>query len=387
MENKKRCFFIRAAALLVLVIAVSACIVSCSGCGDRGENDMIKAVGGKTYVWEKPGAGGNFTVTLFEDGTFQYYAGFYSSYIGLGDWTLEDGIVTLRDHGGYDFVFRFSVQDGELRYLKEGSDQFMYVNVEDGDRFIPAETAEKPVIEENNRDTFTIISQEKAREMMEKDDGHVIVDVRRRDEYDAGHIPGAVLIPNESIGSERPRELPDLEQIILVYCRSGRRSKEAAQKLFDLGYRNVYEFGGIIDWTGETEMSITDPAPEVTEPVAQLVIEVNGKIFYASLEDNTSAKAFAEKLDPAPLSVDMHDYGNFEKVGDLPWTLPRNDEEITTEPGDIILYNGSSITIYYGQNTWNFTRLAKIENTGREELLSALGAGDVTVKFWLEWSE
>ena len=74
-----------------------------------------------------------------------------------------------------------------------------------------------------------------------------------------------------------------------------------------------------------------------TTPTATLVIEVNGKIYYAALEDNPSAEAFFEKLKTEPLEVDAHDYGNFEKVGDLPWTLPRSDEEITTEPGDIIL--------------------------------------------------
>jgi len=95
------------------------------------------------------------------------------------------------------------------------------------------------------------IGQEEAKEMMSRNDVYVIVDVRRQDEYDEGHIPGAILIPNESIGTEPPAELPDLNQIILVYCRSGRRSKEAAQKLFDMGYTKVYEFGGIIDWTGD----------------------------------------------------------------------------------------------------------------------------------------
>ena len=95
------------------------------------------------------------------------------------------------------------------------------------------------------------ITQEKAKEMMQAEDGHIIVDVRRQDEYDSGHIPGAILIPNESIGTEQPKELPDLEQVILIYCRSGRRSKEASQKLADMGYTNIYEFGGIIDWTGE----------------------------------------------------------------------------------------------------------------------------------------
>ncbi len=101
------------------------------------------------------------------------------------------------------------------------------------------------------------IDQETAKRMMQADDGHVVVDVRRQDEYDAGHIPGAILIPNESIGSERPEELPDLKQIILIYCRSGRRSKEAAQKLADMGYGNIYEFGGIIDWTGEITAEVT----------------------------------------------------------------------------------------------------------------------------------
>lgn len=97
------------------------------------------------------------------------------------------------------------------------------------------------------------IDQEKAKEMMAVDDGYVIVDVRRQDEYDSGHIPGAILIPNESITTEKPAKLPDLDQIILIYCRSGNRSKQAAQKLADMGYTNIYEFGGINTWTGEIE--------------------------------------------------------------------------------------------------------------------------------------
>ena len=96
------------------------------------------------------------------------------------------------------------------------------------------------------------ISQEEAKEMMAREDGHIIVDVRRQDEYDSGHIPGAILIPNESIGTEMPEELPDRDQIILIYCRSGNRSKQAAQKLADMGYTNICEFGGINTWTGET---------------------------------------------------------------------------------------------------------------------------------------
>ena len=100
--------------------------------------------------------------------------------------------------------------------------------------------------------TYKQISQEEAAEMMAKDDGHVIVDVRRMDEYIEGHIPGAICIPNENIDQEKPEKLPETDQIILVYCRSGNRSKQAAEKLAAMGYKNVYEFGGIITWTGET---------------------------------------------------------------------------------------------------------------------------------------
>lgn len=109
---------------------------------------------------------------------------------------------------------------------------------------------------------YTQISVDEAKRMMAEDDGHLIVDVRTREEYEAGHIPGAICVPNESIADEPPEALPDQQQILLIYCRSGRRSKEAAQKLFDMGYVHVYEFGGILDWDGEvvTEDSDTSAA-------------------------------------------------------------------------------------------------------------------------------
>ena len=94
------------------------------------------------------------------------------------------------------------------------------------------------------------ISAEEAYEMMASQEG-VVVDVRTREEYDGGHIENAVLVPNESIGSEMPEALPDKEATLLVYCRSGRRSKDAAQKLLKLGYQSVYDFGGVIDWPYE----------------------------------------------------------------------------------------------------------------------------------------
>lgn len=95
------------------------------------------------------------------------------------------------------------------------------------------------------------ISMNEAVEMMETEKDYIILDVRTIEEYEEGHIPGAICVPNETIGENVIEELPDKGQVILVYCRSGNRSKQAATKLAEQGYTNIYEFGGIIDWTGE----------------------------------------------------------------------------------------------------------------------------------------
>lgn len=119
----------------------------------------------------------------------------------------------------------------------------------------------------------------------------------------------------------------------------------------------------------------------------QFYITAGETVFTAVFSDNSSAEAFKKLLAEEPLTVDMHDYGSFEKVGEIGDTLPRNDEQITTEPGDVILYLGTSITIYYDTNSWNFTRLGKIRDATKEDLLAALGNGNVTVTFSLEKSE
>ena len=100
--------------------------------------------------------------------------------------------------------------------------------------------------------TYRQISKEEAAEIMNKQEDFLLLDVRTQAEYEDGHIPGAICIPNETIGAGELPELPDKNQRILVYCRSGNRSKQAAEKLAKLGYTNVLEFGGINTWTGET---------------------------------------------------------------------------------------------------------------------------------------
>ena len=95
------------------------------------------------------------------------------------------------------------------------------------------------------------ITMEEAAKRMEQEPAAIILDVRRPEEFQAGHIPGAINIPNETIGAEALPQLPDKDQTILVYCRSGNRSKQASEKLAELGYTQVLEFGGILDWPGQ----------------------------------------------------------------------------------------------------------------------------------------
>ena len=104
----------------------------------------------------------------------------------------------------------------------------------------------------NQTNTYRSITMDEAVDMMAKETGYIILDVRRPDEFAAGHIPNAINVPNESIGTSELLELPDKNQLILVYCRGGRRSKDASEKLVKLGYTNIVEFGGILDWKGET---------------------------------------------------------------------------------------------------------------------------------------
>ena len=107
------------------------------------------------------------------------------------------------------------------------------------------------MIEKNEFGTYKHISQAEAMKIMAGDEPYVIVDVRRPDEFAKGHIPGAINVPNEGIADEQPAELPDLDQVLLVHCQTGRRSAAASKKLADIGYTRVLEFGGIMTWKGE----------------------------------------------------------------------------------------------------------------------------------------
>ena len=133
---------------------------------------------------------------------------------------------------------------------------------------------------------------------------------------------------------------------------------------------------------GSRETDYTDKG-EVSDMKISIQITSDGgkSELTATLVDNSSATAFYGLLEKGPLTVKMHDYGSFEKVGSLGTSLPRNDSQITTKAGDIILYQGNQITIYYDTNSWNFTRLGKVDGVTQAELKKILGKGDVTAVF------
>ena len=125
--------------------------------------------------------------------------------------------------------------------------------------------------------------------------------------------------------------------------------------------------------------------PEVPEPTQEeptLTITFGDHVLSAPFADNSSAAEFQALLAQGPLTIEMEDYGGFEKVGPLGTSLTRNDAQITTEPGDIILYQGNQITVYYGTNTWSFTRLARIDDP--TDLQEKLGDGTVSITFSLD---
>ncbi|MCR5067166.1 MAG: hypothetical protein K6A14_03765 [Erysipelotrichaceae bacterium] len=250
---------------MLIFVLLAAGLFGCAA--DRGKDDeaMRKKISGKVFVWQKPGFGGDFTITLKDDGTYTYYEGMLSSFISTGKWSVNNGILTLEKDDGYGLSFRFDIMNDELIFRAAESSKFIYVSVEDGDHF---------VLKEN------------------------------------------IIIESKAI----------------------------------------------------------------------LVVEANKQFFYAEFEDNSSAAELIEKLSEEPLILEMHDYGSFEKVAELPWRLPANDQRITTQPGDVILYQGNQLTVYYAENTWTFTRIAHIADADKQMLKEALGSGDVTVRFSIQWS-
>lgn len=178
------------------------------------------------------------------------------------------------------------------------------------------------------------------------------------------------------------------DKIVIPFCTSASSGISTSEKnianLVTIGtqlegkrFASTATKESVGDWMNEKQAEIQNIIK--AEGEYTMNITVGNTILTAEMCDNSSTKALKEMLESGPLTINMSDYSNFEKVGSLGTSLPRNDEQITTEPGDLILYQGNSFVIYYDTNSWNFTRLGKINNATKESLLEILGDGDVTV--------
>lgn len=130
-----------------------------------------------------------------------------------------------------------------------------------------------------------------------------------------------------------------------------------------------------------TEVSASDTAAqtESSETEAEMVFRINDQVVQVEWEDNESVEALKELASNGTITIEMSMYGGFEQVGPVGTDLPRNDEQTTTSPGDIVLYSGDQIVVFYGSNSWAYTRLGKIQNMSEEDLTYLLGSSDVTL--------
>ena len=156
--------------------------------------------------------------------------------------------------------------------------------------------------------------------------------------------------------------------------------------------KNIYSNQSIedVNITTETDSAKTDNATETSiqeqvkeeikeENIDMIKIKVNSNVLEVKLEDNEATKSLIERLKNGDISVNANEYGGFEKVGNLGFSLPRNDKSITTLAGDIVLYQGNQISLFYNSNSWSYTKLGKVQNVSGAELKNILGSGDVTL--------
>lgn len=131
--------------------------------------------------------------------------------------------------------------------------------------------------------------------------------------------------------------------------------------------------------TDNNDTKTEDKIDKDGDKVKNIRIRVNNEVLDVKLENNSSSDALVERLKQEDIIIEAHDYGNFEKVGDLGFSLPTNDVRITTKPGDLILYQGNQITLYYDTNTWSLTKLGEVVGKSQNELKNVLGSGNVTL--------
>lgn len=202
-----------------------------------------------------------------------------------------------------------------------------------------------------------------------------------------GNVPKIILsfIDNTNLGGKT----------VIPFCTSGSSGISISENTLKAYNSNISWIAGnrfsgsstksdIKNWIDELDLKEkqSDLGDEIS--MSEFIIEVNKKELIVKVEDNSSSKALLERLKDGNIIVNAHDYSNFEKVGELGFELPTNNKQITTKPGDVILYQGNNICLYYGTNTWNFTKIGEVINVDDNELKSLLGGGNVTLTLKLK---
>lgn len=331
-------------------------------------------------VYRCEGSGGSLTLTLFADGAYAFHEGEADGCTGGGKWYQEGPRLQMigddvaaqgqaPENGMLLYNTFISLRDA-LIFEAEGSSNFPHVVLPDGARL----TKTAPAPGKTASLSFHSFDGGGPEYDVTIDDESVLACKRsvRYENWNHAFLKGAGYTVTFTFTGLKP---------------GSTRASVSGWSPAAGGERRIYD--ATVD--ERLNVSLTLLAQEDMErfvtPEATLTIEVNGRVFYAHPEDNASATALIGKLNSGGVTVEMRDHGAFEKVGPLPWTLPDGDASIATAPGDVVLYEGNQIAICYDRDTRDLTRLARIGNATREALLDALGDGDVTVAFALEWSE
>ena len=228
------------------------------------------------------------------------------------------------------------------------------------------------------RITYHEITPDEALSMMRRLERFVVLDARDKDAYQAGHVPGAICLGQETVEKSVDQYVTDKALTDFIYGKDKETSITAADRLCKMGYSNVYVFGGIGDWPGELVFG-NDPGEPVKSKMTQgLVIRIGAKSFEVAPEENVN---FIDKAANDPFVLKMEDRGGVEKAAQLPFVLSANDEEQEAIPGDVLLYQGKTVAICYEATTGTFTKIGHILGPTTAELKDLLRSKETDVSF------
>lgn len=173
--------------------------------------------------------------------------------------------------------------------------------------------------------------------------------------------------------------------LLLPACSSGMPAEQETEDVVHISTVEYTQDSMATDSETISDRATEDPVSSKEESMKQeqFYITAGGTTFTVDFAENSSADALRELMENSDLTIDMSDYGNFEKVGSIGQSLPCKDTQISTTTGDVMLYQGNQIVIFYGDNSWSYSRLGKIQDVTKEDLLGALGSGNITVTFSL----